>query len=296
MNDKQEKQEAIQKATTSIETIVNECSVLALRDQPVLTQAIRMARGMKALRGILTQSAIELDFMPLQGSPLGFLTDKDQSGGYSWEVVRDVLIEGLLRGFRPIGNEFNIIAGRFYGAKNGFERVVREYPGVSEMRANMGVPTLVGDKGALVPCEARWRFQGKEMDLVCSPAKDGDFDNRIPVKVNSGMVPDAILGKATRKLYARVYQRLTGCSSDVVDGETNEIMPAESLPAPAEAARDGQRIRLNGKRNSPVEVAGMDAVTGEMPPITDAEKLRREVAEQDAADRKAEAREPGSDG
>lgn len=66
-------------------------------------------------------------------------------------------------------------------------------------------------------------------------------------------------------------------------------------PAPAAPSEDGKRISMKGKKADPATEAH-DKVTGEMPPLTDAEKLRREVAEQDAADRKAEGREPGSDG
>jgi len=257
-----DKQEALQKATNAIDSIVSECSVVALQAQPVLVQAVTLARGMKDLRDILTQSVVEKYFMPLQGSTLGFITDKDSSGGYGWEIVRDCVIEGLLRGFRPIGNEFNIIAGRFYGAKNGFDRITHEYPGVRNLRINLGVPQLIAEKGALVPCEARWTLDGKEMSVVCEPAKGDVFDTRISVKVNSGMGSDAILGKATRKLYARVYQVLTGCSSDIVDGEGFELVPVENLPAPTGASNDGRRIKMNGDAKREQH----DPETGEFPP------------------------------
>jgi hypothetical protein len=202
--------------------------------------------------------------MPLQGSKLGFVTDKDAGGGYPAEVVREVIIEALLRGFRPVGNEFNIIAGQFYGAKNGFERIVREWPGLTNLRIDLGVPHLVAEKGALVPCEARWRLDGRDMKVECRPAAGDGFDTRIPVKVNGGMGPDAILGKATRKLYARVYQVLTGCASDIVDADGDVLtVPGQSLPAPAEPTKDGQRIKMNGSKKQ--EAAAHDPVTGEMP-------------------------------
>lgn len=244
----EEKNMAIQKATNQIETIVSECSMLALRNEPILMQSIRLARGMKALRSVLTQEAIMSDFMPLQGTTLGFITDKDKEGGYDWQTVRECLIEALLRGFRPIGNEFNIIAGRFYGAKNGFERIATEYPGLTDLRIDLGVPQLQADKGALVPCIARWFFQGEEMEIRCvAPSKEGDIDMRIPVRVNSGMGADGILGKATRKLYARIYQRLTGCARDVIDADPEEL-PPQDLPAPATPDKDGRRISLKGKQ------------------------------------------------
>ncbi len=287
-SEQQNREVAIQKATEDIESVVAQCNVMALREKPALMQAIELAQGMAKLREILPKGVVERYFMPLQGSKLGFITDKDKDGGYPWEVVRDVLIEGLLRGFRPVGNEINIIAGGFYGAKNGFERIVREWPGLTNIRIDLGVPHLVADKGALVPCEARWRIDGRDMSLECRPPTADDFDTRIPVKVNGGMGPDAILGKATRKLYARVYQVLTGCANDIVDAEGETItVPGQSLPAPADPAKDGQRIKMGGKKpDAPPPAADVkpDPVTGEVP-MTDEEK--RAIANDD--------REPGVD-
>jgi hypothetical protein len=290
-SEQHDRNQAIQKATDDIESVVAQCNVMALREKPALLQAIELAQGVAKLREILPKGIVERYFMPLQGSKLGFVTDKDTSGGYTWEVVREVLIEALLRGFRPVGNELNIIAGQFYGAKNGFERIVREWPGLTNLRIDLGVPHLVADKGALVPCEARWRLDGKAMSVECKPPSGEEFDTRIPVKVNGGMGPDAILGKATRKLYARVYQVLTGCASDIVDAEGETVtVPGQSLPAPAEPAKDGQRIKMggNGKKvDAPASNSEPkhDPVTGEVP-MTDEEKRAAAAAE----------REPGADG
>jgi hypothetical protein len=259
--------EKLARDTTSIETIVSQCNVFALRDQPPLIQAVSRAKGMKELREMLTESVVNLYFMPLQGTPLGFLTDKDQSGGYSWEVVRDVVIEALLRGFHPINNEFNIIAGRFYGAKNGFDRIVHTYEGVRNLQISLGVPQMAGEKGALVPCEARWMYNGKQTAVAYTAGTADTFDTRIPVKVNGGMGADAILGKATRKLYARIYQQLTGCGDDVIESDPLDLVPVQ-LPSPAEPAQDGRRIRMGGGRvenGATPKAEQHDPMTGEFP-------------------------------
>jgi hypothetical protein len=269
---KTEKQVAIEKSSMTIEMAIRECGVMAVREQPPFMQAIRMAYGIKTIKEALPDQFIRDNFMPLQNSALGFLTDAKE--GYAIDVVRDVLCEALLRGFMPVGNEFNIIAGRFYGAKNGFERIVREFPGMRDLWFELGVPHMAGDKGALVPVVARWHFEGVADELLCvDKTKDGGIDARIPVRVNSGMGADGILGKATRKMYARIYQRLTGCASDVVDQDPDAI-PTTALPAPAEPAKDGKRIKLNGdKKNG--EAAPEPAAS---PPQTEAEKLAAEAA------------------
>ena len=242
------RQEEIAAAGESIQRAVSECGVMAIQKEAPFMQAIRMSFGVGLIRKALTDDFVSRYFMPLQGTALGFLTDLDTKGGYDVKVVKDVLCEALLRGFRPVGNEFNIISGRFYGAKAGFERIVQEWPGLSGLQIDMGVPHLAGEKGALVACRARWFLDGEEMKLECvAGASASDVDTRIPVKVNAGMGPDAILGKATRKLYARIYQRLSGCSRDVVDTEP-EVIPAESLPAPAAPAQDGKRMKMGGSK------------------------------------------------
>lgn len=250
------KREEVAKAGEQIQRAIVECGVTAIQKEPPFMQAIRMATGVNMIRKALTDAFVEQYFMPLQGTTLGFLTDKDTAGGYDVRVVKEVLCEALLRGFRPVGNEFNIISGRFYGAKNGFDRIVHEWPGVSGVQIDLGVPHLAGDKGALVACRARWFLDGEEMTLECTAAATAtDVDTRIPVKVNGGMGPDAILGKATRKLYARIYQRLTGCSRDVVDAEP-EVIPAESLPAPAAPALDGKRMKMGAKADPASDTSG----------------------------------------
>lgn len=233
------KADALAKAGADIEQVVKECGLFALRNQPVFVQTITLAKGIKQLQSVLTKGVVEAYFTPLQNSTLGFLTDKPD--GYGWDVVRDCVIEAMLRGFRPIGNEMNIISGRFYGAKNGFERVVREYPGLSNLEFDLAVPVLAGDKGALVGFRARWALDGDVMELSGVAPREGELmDTRIPVKVNGGMGPDAILGKATRKMFFRIYNRITGVQ--VLDAEGEDVpMPPKVLPAVVEAAQDGKR-------------------------------------------------------
>jgi hypothetical protein len=241
--------ERLARITADVERIVKDCGLVSIKNQNPLIQAMTMARGMNALRNIFSQGAIESYFMPLQGSKLGFLTDKDKDGGYDWKTVREALVEALVRGFRPVNNEFNIIADHFYGAKNGCKRIVREFPGLSGFEFELAVPVLSGDKGACVAFWARWRLDGKDMELIGAPAVPNDLrsmDTRIPVRVNSGMGADAILGKAERKMYARVLEKITGV--DVIDGEADDL-PPKVLPAIAEPAQDGKRMSLRASKN-----------------------------------------------
>jgi hypothetical protein len=248
---------AIEKVSQAIEAAVAECGIERISGLPAFMQAVKMAQGISALRAALTDQFVAQAIMPLQGSKLGFLTDKDKEGGYGIHVVREASIEAMLRGFSVVGNEFNIIAGGFYGAKAGFARKVREFPGLTDLVLEPGVPQLIADKGALVPYTATWRLDGKPMVMACEYTKDGEkvTDRRIPVKVNAGMGTDAVLGKAERKLFARIFQRLNGNTFGLVDGEVGDepiVTTGEPAPSPVpEGTPEGKRVpvvRLSGKR------------------------------------------------
>jgi hypothetical protein len=256
---------AIQKVSNDIEAAARECGVEAIANLPTFMQAIQMAQGIAALRTALTDAFMLQAIMPLQGSKLGFLTDKDKDGGYGLHVVREVCIEAILRGFRCVGNEFNIIGGGFYGAKAGFHRKVQEFPALTDLVLEPGVPHLSQDKGgALVSFSAGWRFKGQPMRIDCQYRKDGEnvMDNRIPVRVNAGMGADGILGKAERKILARIYGRMMGGAFSVPEGEVGEepiLTTGEPAPSPIpEGTPEGKRVpvvRLSGKRGPAPEGA-----------------------------------------
>jgi len=256
---------AIEKVSNAIEAAVRECGVQAISNLPAFMQAVQMAQGIAALRAALTDAFVLQAIMPLQGSKLGFLTDKDKDGGYGINVVRECSIEAMLRGFSVVGNEFNIIAGGFYGTKAGFHRKVLEFPGLTDLVLEPGVPQLVADKGgALVPFSASWKLQGRAMRIDCQYTKDGDnvVDRRIPVKVNGGMGSDAILGKAERKILYRVFARLHGNTFGAMEGEIGEepiTTTGEPAPSPVpEGTPEGKRVpvvRLSGKRGAAPEAA-----------------------------------------
>lgn len=284
---------AIERAQTEIDRVLSECNVMALREMPALTQAVTLASGVRALRDLLSDDFMKKHFMPLQGTALGFLTDRDNAKEgpreYGIAVVREVMIEALIHGFMPVGNEINIIAGRCYGAKNGYLRKVGKFPGISDLQITFGVPHQVTD-GALVPCWARWRLDGKTCELRCEYLKNAEgnvSDTRIVVRVNKGMGTDAILGKAERKLLKRIYDRLMGSTLTLSDGDVLDTIgtevQSEPTPAPVPPEQDGRRIKMggNGKNGeaAPEPKPKPDPSSGEVP-----------------ASEEPPAREPGAEG
>jgi hypothetical protein len=227
----QEKFEALDKfaAENSVTTLLAGDTVGAF----ALT--LKMSSAMEQLRSMITPEMMK-PIMALQGSALGFRTDKDKEGGYKEEVVKEVLIEATLKGFRMVSNESNIIGGRFYAARDGFERIFRDLGKsgrLTDLRLSPGIPKTQAD-GAIVDYSASWTFKNAKGDLI----KD-ELKLQIPIRVNSGQGPDAVLGKAKRKILAAIYSRITGTEitdGDVEDPRTIDVTASAPKTAGAEHA------------------------------------------------------------
>lgn len=248
----------IEKTEEEIESILSVCNVTKMAGLPVLRQSIELSTGIAKLKQIMSRQVVERYFMPLQGSKLGFMTDKDKSGGYGWDVVRDVLIEGMIRGLRPVGNEINIIAENMYAAVNGVERLVLEFPGLTDLVLTPGEPQKTGDS-AYVPYHASWILNGQPMEMIRDIVKREDGTaggTRICVKVNNGMGPDAIIGKARRKMLFAIYQRICNSSfalrdaDDAIDAVGVVVPSSNVAPPPAPPEHDGKRMKIGTKPDS----------------------------------------------
>lgn len=195
-----------------------------------------LAMSVVDLRKALTPEVME-PIMSLMNSPLGFLTDRDPSKPskgpdgnwqvpkpYDVETVRDCVISAKMMGFRVVGNEFNIIAGKCYPAKGGYRRKLtdkKSFPGLTDFRDTYEVPRMVGDKGAIVKCRATWKRNGVEDSLECEFA----------VRNNANMGTDALLGKAERKLCKRVHDILLGASTPDAEIDEDALKAANATPA-----------------------------------------------------------------
>lgn len=221
-----------------IDTIAADCRVaLATRGQK-LSAGFEVADLITRLEAAITDDMMQ-QVMKLQGHALGFRTDKDgklnskgEPDSYPIGVVRTVFIEATVRGFWTTNNEFNIIAGRFYGCKAGFDRLVKTFPGLTNFQESMAVPEMTGSVG-LVAYVANWLLEGEPMEyqrsLKTLPGGQ-PFDDRIAVRVNSGMGHDAVLGKAHRKAYAGIYSLLTGHDLLAPEGDAGDSIDVESRP------------------------------------------------------------------
>lgn len=223
-------------------------------DVGAFQKTIRTSIAIKALREALTEDVMKV-VMELQNTSLGFRTDRDPNQldadgkpkkPYDVAVVKDCLIEGALKGARWTGNEINIIAGRCYLTKEYFERMVRDFPGVTGVDPKPGVPQEVGEKGALVPYTITWKLNGKPMKLERLRINDAE-DYRFAIRKNAGMGTDAILGKARKRAFAAVFSILTGKEAENVEPDDANVI--EGTATVRESAPESETSNDNAGGN-----------------------------------------------
>lgn len=211
-------------AIAEIEKVAAESGLASIQNLGQLARGISMAAAIHRLRSLVTPEMVA-HAMALMNTPLGFKTDRDPARAqnatpYSEAVVKDCLIQSLLIGLYPVNNEWNIIAGNMYVALNGVKRLVESWPGVSNVRLVVHVHQPSSDNSfAFVPVSCYWHQSGESKELHLT--KTADADTRLVVRVNAGMGPDAIAGKARRKAYVRVLELLSQFKID--DADASEV-------------------------------------------------------------------------
>jgi hypothetical protein len=228
--------------STEIAKVLNQ-SVAAVMEANTLQKferAIVYADALGQLRNALDDKAMK-PFMNLMGSKLGFVTDKDDKGGYPVKVVRDCLIEAVLRGVEPCGNHFNIIAGNSYITKEGFKYLLDNVKGLTWMITNE-LPRINQDKGsAAIIMVVKWKMGNGEWE-------EQKLD--VAVRVNKYMGTDAVIGKGERKSRAWLYNNFT--DEEIGDGDAENVKI--ELVAEKKSAVEGKADKAESSLESKIGV------------------------------------------
>ncbi len=236
----------IDQATKEIDTVVEECLPITSQQTQSFGQALVLAKGVKTLRNLFLTPEIKETVESMANTPLGFMTDRSPAAiesskrtdlqPYTYDEIKECCIEAMLKGYRITNNEFNIIASRFYPAKDGKYRKIIEDERVSnfkfthtpplfcvEDRIEYGKPKQI--QIAKVQCYASWHQDGGEVKLGY-----GEDKLVFKIKVNAFMGDDGVVGKALSKLFSRVLMRLEGRmvpDSDIDDSQTVDVSPGK---------------------------------------------------------------------
>lgn len=198
--------------------LLNESVANVLSNKQIIgfERAYIVASAIEQLKSLLTGEYMK-PIMAMQGNRLGFKTDKDldKNGnpgtGYPEATVKNCLIEAVLMGLQPTGNQFNIIAGNTYATKEGVGELLKSIDGLT-YKLNFELPRINADKSsAAVSVLITWNLNGTESSETI----------QIPVKMNAYMGTDAVLGKATRKARKWLYDTITG--SELPEADVEDI-------------------------------------------------------------------------
>lgn len=235
------------------QTIIGIQAEINQREVGSVGHALAIAAGRKQLEGIFQGEVMSL-VMSLQGSEIGFRTDKDSEKGYPENVVRDVVTSALVQGARLTGNEINIIASRLYLTREFYLRTLAEFDGLTNLKVEVDLPELK-EGVALISGRASWTYRGQRDAIEFR--KTADADTRIGVKRNKGQDHAAVATKGDRKIRQKVYERLTGTvvTSDPDDPaipHQEQRLKNANLAEQSAAVRDDILLRVQGAGEIPV--------------------------------------------
>lgn len=210
-------------------------NVMGAENANAFQKAYLIADAIGKLQTILTPEYMK-PFMVLQGNKLGFKTDKDNASGYPEAVVKNCLIEAVLFGLQPAGNQFNIIAGQMYATKEGIGYLLSKMKGLS-YKIIPELPRIKDGSGAVV-MNIEYTINNKTVIEKLD----------IAIKVNQYMGADAVIGKATRKARKWIYDTITGSEipeGDVMDIEYKEVKQEDSGDDKKSKLKEGQQGKIN---------------------------------------------------
>ena len=215
-----------QGAQTALISAVSQAAQTALL--PVgIEKSLQIVMGMNQLEQALGAAEIANVLMKMQNNANGFLTDK-QGAGYPKDTVIQCAIDAASKGLMFTGNEWNIIAGRCYPAKAGFERMLREHCQLHRVKHSLvkEVPVFVKADGKQAIYEAvvhiYWQTEGGEKQVQ---------KEKYHLK---GMTTDQVQGKAVKRATQWLYNELTNNSFGLAPDDEDAIPTTATAAAPAE--------------------------------------------------------------
>ena len=203
-----------------------------------LRRAMLLGAALDALDEALTPPLMK-KIMSLMNTRLGFKTDrpnKDNPTPYDERTVKRCVIAALLAGVYPVGNEFNIISGDLYIAQAGYMRLVQELPGLTDLNVSPGVP-FAHNGQTVIRVAASWLLNGMRQELMGADGKPGRV---FAVQARGNATADNLTGKALRKAYKAIYEKATGSTHTVPDGEVGEDAGAAIAATPPPPAGNGK--------------------------------------------------------
>ena len=206
-----------------------------------LMRPVVMAYAISAYREALTPACVAA-IRQLSGTSMGFQVDRDD---YPDEVIRTAVIEAFLNDVSIVGNQFNVISGRFYLAKNGWTVKLKK-AGCSQIVPNVGAPE---DVAAGQPNQRGFRKFTALFKATATCMRDGhrqetkagfdkDMDTRIEATAFGRDLSEA-LSQLKGKAEARILRKLWFHVNDAVETDDDDGGSVDVTTIPVQQVDDG---------------------------------------------------------
>lgn len=232
---------------------------LITEESSFMKKAILTAQAATIARKVV--SAHKDTLAQLQGSALGFLADKP----YSADELVNPLTEAVIMGLPLVGNCVNVISGRLYVPKAGWEYRFRTTTDISWPELHIGEMDITDEARYVDLPEEKWyTHNGKVVKQRSVPgmakvecwakclrggielrveyrdhSKTGGLDERIAIKVNRGMGEDAVRGKVEARLYKALWRLAMGADA-ATDNDADDDPNTINATAKPTSDSDGQ--------------------------------------------------------
>lgn len=240
-----------------LESRLDKCRGLIDTEPSAMKRTVLIAKAMKIARQYIKANIADL--AELQGSTLGFLVDRE----YKPEELVDPLTEAAILNLPFVGNCINVLAGRLYVPKPGWEHRFRTHVDCSWPELHIGEIEMTEDarwvdlpeekwyqkngktiKQRSIPgmakcdCWAKCAFREIELRVqFLNLSQSGGLDERIAIKVNNGMTEDAVRGKVEARLYKALWRLAMGTGAPGTnDRDDDATTDARTVDAPVTAA------------------------------------------------------------
>ena len=215
----------------AIDTASNELApILSNKEIQGFVRAYQLGVATQRIQDLLTNEYMSA-IMPLMNTSLGFKTDKngkklgtDGTSTYSVEVVKSCLIEAVLLGLQPTGNQFNIIAGNCYIATNGCSAMLNARIAQGVIKSYEILPSIVGN---IVTAE----FVKVDIVVKWTDADNVSHEKKIERMIKSGAYGsgDSVIAKSERKAKYWLLQEIDKQTYQFNDDEA--IVKVEQVKA-----------------------------------------------------------------
>ena len=192
------------------------------------------ASAIGQLRKALTDEVMTEIVLPLVDTKAGFLTDRRPTAKnphpqpYSLQVLRNCVIDAILKGLALHGNQINIISGQVYITKEGYAALLKKL-GVKYI-IDAGAPIVNGDT-VTFSVSVNAKYQGEAISYKTS----------FMSKVTQYASFDLLAGKATARAIKSLYTYVSGIDAGEVADVTSE--PTQAIVVDADVVTETEPVQ-----------------------------------------------------